>query len=67
MPTKLKHKPQAPRQPGLCRHGSRAYTRICGRWIPLGTWGTAEAQTAYDRTIAEYASDIWNVEPCPVP
>lgn len=57
MPVKPKHKPKAPRQPGLCRHGDRAYTRIRGRWVPLGTWGTPEAQAAYDRTIAEYLAN----------
>ena len=28
---------------------------------------TASGRFSSDRTIAEYASDIWNVEPCPVP
>lgn len=42
MPAKLKHKPKAPLQPGQCRHGERAYTRIRGRWIALGDWGTGD-------------------------
>jgi hypothetical protein len=57
MSDKPQHKPKAPRQPGLCRHGDRAYTRIRGRWMPLGTWGTPEAQAAYDKLIAEYLAN----------
>ena len=39
--------------------------RLIRRFITLfrAGWGKFSS----DRTIAEYAADIWNVQPCPVP
>jgi glycogen phosphorylase len=37
-------------------------------WARMAIWNVASSgKFSSDRTIAEYASGIWNVEPCPVP
>ena len=43
-----------PRQPRYCLHKSsnRAYVRIDGRWFNLGSYGSDESRTEYDRLVA---------------
>jgi len=37
-------------------------------WTQMATLNIAgSGKFSSDRTIAEYAADIWNVEPCPTP
>jgi len=37
-------------------------------WAQKAIWNIASSgRFSSDRTIAEYASDIWKIEPCPVP
>jgi glycogen phosphorylase len=37
-------------------------------WARKAIWNIASSgRFSSDRTIAEYAADIWNIEPCPVP
>jgi starch phosphorylase len=37
-------------------------------WARKAIWNVASSgKFSSDRTIAEYASEIWDVKPCPVP
>ena len=37
-------------------------------WTHKAIWNVASSgKFSSDRTISEYAADIWNAEPCPVP
>jgi starch phosphorylase len=48
--------------------------RLCGLYANSNAWAhkailnvAGSGKFSSDRTIAEYAADIWNVKPCPVP
>ena len=48
--------------------------RLCAFYAESDAWArkailnvAASGRFSSDRTIAEYASEIWNVRPCPVP
>ena len=48
--------------------------RLCALYADPNEWArktilnvAASGKFSSDRTIAQYASDIWNVKPCPIP
>ncbi|MCC6680725.1 MAG: site-specific integrase [Phycisphaeraceae bacterium] len=45
------------RTPRIYRDRDYAYVKLDGQRVPLGRWGTAEAQEAYDRLIAEWLAN----------
>jgi starch phosphorylase len=52
---------------------AEAHQRLAGEYVDRGRWLrkvvlniAASGRFSSDRTIAEYAKDIWRVEPCPV-
>ena len=53
---------------------SRADRKLCDLYDDSDAWTrkailniAGSGKFSSDRTIAEYAADIWNVKPCPIP